>query len=113
MRLWLLRGAPDAPGWTPLQIDAQQKKVNVLHFDRDKWALVKATESPAGYDGLTPGDPPDGLYLDNYGRPVYVAGLKEVHSAKAVIKVLGEEAEQLLDKIGDPDLVLERLGRAY
>jgi hypothetical protein len=112
-RLWLLKGTPDAPGWTKLQIDAQLNKTNVISFDRDKWALVKAADPPNGYDGLPPGDPPDGLYLDNFGRPIYVAGLQEVHSARAVIKALGDDARQLFDKLGDADLALERLGRAY
>jgi len=112
-RLWMLKGPPDAAGWTPLQSDSILKKINVISFDRDKWALVKAAAPPDGYAGLPPSDPPDGLYLDNYGRPVYVAGLKEVHSARAVIRALGTEAEQLFDKLGDADLALERLGRAY
>lgn len=111
--LWLLEGPPDAPGWLPLQVDAQSKKINVISYDRDRWALVKAAEAPTQYEGLVPSEPPDGLYLDNFGRPVYVAGHKEVHSARAVIKALGPQAEQLLDKVGDPDLVLERLGRSY
>lgn len=111
--LWLLKGPPDAPGWGPLQNDAQTQKINVISFDRDRWALVKAAEAPAHYAGLVPEEPPDGLYLDNFGRPVYVVGCREVHSARAVIKALGEPAERLLDRLGDPDLVLERLGRSY
>lgn len=112
-RLWLLKGTPNAKGWGALQNDSAQDKVNVISFDRDKWALLKATDPPEGYDGLPPTDPPDGLYLDNYGRPVYVAGLQEVHSARAVIKTLGDEAQQLFDKLGDADMVLDRLGLAY
>jgi hypothetical protein len=112
-RLWLLKGTPDAKGWQALQNDSVLKKTYVISFDRDKWALVKATDPPEGYDGLPPGDPPDGLYLDNDGRPIYVVDLQEVHSARAVIKALGDEAQQLFDKLGDADLVLDRLGRAY
>jgi hypothetical protein len=111
--LWLLRGEPDAPGWDALQADAMAKRVKVLHFDRDRWALVKAADPPGGYEGLDPTEPPDGLYLDNYGRPCYVVGRREVHSARAVVRALGTEAEALLDKLGDPHLVLERLGRCY
>jgi len=111
--LWLLKGDPDAPGWDTLQADAMSKKVNVLTHDRDRWALVKAEQAPQGYDGLEPSEPPDGLYLDNHGRPVYVAGRREVHSARAVIAALGPQAQELLAKIGDPDMVLDRLGRAY
>jgi hypothetical protein len=112
-RLWLLKGGPDAPGWGKLQADAMSKKVNVLHFDRDKWALVKAGDPPTSYEGLVPADPPDGLYLDNHGRPCYVSGHREVHSARVVARALGDEAVGLLDKLGDADLVLERLGRVY
>lgn len=112
-RLWLLKGTPTATGWPRLQADHISQKANVISFDRDKWALVKAEEAPEGYEGLTPQDPPDGVYLDNYGRPVFVSGNIEVHSGRKVIEGLGDDALQLLDKIGDPVLVLERLGRAF
>jgi len=111
--LWLLKGGPDAPGWTELEIDSRSKKLFVLTFDRDAWALVKAEDCPDGYEGLVPCEPVDGLYLDQFGRPIYLAGGREVHSAKAVIKALGPDAEQMLEKIGDADLVLERMGRAF
>lgn len=111
--LWLLKGPPDAPGWGPLQGDAMSKKIKVLCFDRDAWALVQAAEPPTGYEGLSCSEPPDGLYLDNHGRPTYVINRQVTPSARAVITALGEEAVQLLDKLGDPNLVLERLGRAY
>jgi hypothetical protein len=112
-RLWLLRGAPTAPGWPKLQGDHMAKKTNVISFDRDRWALVKADDPPGGYEGLAPQDPPDGVYLDNDGRPVFVSGNLEVHSGRVVIAALGEEAQTLMDKLGDPVLVLERLGRAF
>jgi hypothetical protein len=111
--LWLLKGRPDAPGWLQLEIDARSNKVNVLVFDRDAWALMIAAEAPDQYEGLVPFVPPDGLYLDNSGRPCYVSGCREVTSARQVIKGLGAEAEAMLQKIGDADLVLERLGRSY
>ncbi len=111
--LWLLKGGPQAKGWTELQIDSAAKKIFVLTFDRDAWALVKAEERPEGYEGLTPGEPVDGLYLDQFGRPIYIAGGREVHSARVVVKALGPKAEEMLDKIGDADLVLERMGRAF
>ena len=111
--LWLLKGGPDAKGWTELQIDAQTKKIFVLTFDRDAWALVKAVDCPDGYEGLVPSAPADGLYLDQFGRPIYLAGGREVHSAKVVVKALGPKAEQILEKIGDADMVLERMGRAF
>ena len=111
--LWLLKGGPDAPGWADLQRDAQQEKVNVLHFDQDAWALVKVDEAPTGYQGLEPQVPPDGNYLDRFGRPCYVLGAREVHSARVVVAALGDKAAALMDKYGDADLVLERLGRTY
>ena len=111
--LWLLKGKADAPGWIQLEIDARSNKIDVLVFDRDAWALMYAAEAPSAYEGLTAQEPPDGVYLDNYGRPCYVAERREVHSARAVIKVLGEEAEELLEKIGDPVITLERLGRSF
>ncbi len=111
--LWLLKGGPDASGWIKLEQDAKAQKINVIHFDRDSWALVKAAQAPDGYEGLPPREPMDGLYLDTHGRPCYVAGGKEVPSARRVVNYLGDEAKQLLDKMGDADLVLERLGKAY
>ena len=37
----------------------------------------------------------------------------EVAGPHEVIKALGKEAEALLEKIGDPDAVIDRLGYAY
>lgn len=111
--LWLLRGGHEAPGWLTLEQDARAGRTDVIHFDRDRWALVKADEAPSQYEGLTPEPPPDGLYLDGFGRPCYVAGGVEVHSARAVLRALGEEAGSLMERFGDPDLVLEKLGRAF
>ncbi len=111
--LWLLKGGPDAKGWNALQADSMSKKVFVLSFDRHAWALVKSVERPDGYEGLAPGVPTDGLYLDPDGRPIYISDGREVHSAKAVVAGLGEDAVELLIKIGDADFVLERLGRAF
>jgi hypothetical protein len=112
-RLWLLKGTPDAPGWIRLEQEARAKQIEVPHFDRDAWALMRAPAAPTDYEGLTPTEPPDGLYLDNHGRPLYLVGGRETPSARSVVKALGTEAEALLAKIGDPDLVLERLGRCY
>jgi hypothetical protein len=113
MELWLLRGDHEAEGWTQLEIDARSNQADVLLFDRDHWALIRAEAAPAAYPGLTPSAAPDGLYLDNSGRPCYVAGGQEVSSARTVVRSLGAEAETLLTKLGDPELVLERLGCVY
>lgn len=111
--LWLLEGPHGAPGWGPLEGDARADKIDVLLFDRNAWALVRAPEAPTGYQGLVPGPPRDGLYLDSQGRPVYVAGGREVAGALEVLAGLGPEAQEVLRKVGDPDAALERLGRVY
>ncbi len=111
--LWLLKGPHDAAGWGPLEGDARAKKVDVLMFDRDAWALMRAAEAPTGYVGLVPQPPPDGLYLDSQGRSIYLAGGQEVRGPREVIATLGPDAQELLKKIGDPDIVLERLGRVF
>lgn len=113
MQLFLLKGDSEAEGWVQLEIDARSNRLDVLLFDRDRWALVRAEAAPTTYVGLTPTEPPDGLYLDNSGRPCYVVGRQEVSSARAVINALGAEAQALLATLGDPALVLDRLGRVY
>jgi len=111
--LWLLQGPHEAPGWGPLEADARGKAIDVLVFDRDAWALVRAPEAPTRYPGLSAGRPRDGMYLDHQGHAVYVAGGQEAHGAHEVLATLGPQAEELLQKLGDPDTVLERLGRVY
>jgi hypothetical protein len=111
--LWLLKGPHEAPGWKALQQDARADAIDVLLFDRDAWALVRAPAPPTGYEGLGPTTPPAGLYLDQQGRPAYVADGQLVPNARAVIATLGPDAQDLLTKLGDPELTLERLGRAY
>ncbi len=111
--LWLLEGGHEAPGWGPLEADARAKKIDVLLFDRDAWALVRAAQAPTGYEGLVPVAPRDGLYLDNSARGVYVLGGKLVQRAEDVLATLGPRAQELMAKLGDPDVVLERLGRVY
>ncbi len=110
--LWLLKGPYEAPGWGPLEADSRAKKTDVLLFDRAAWALVRAPEAPA-YEGLVAKAPADGLYLDDQGRGIYVAGGVEVRSAREVLATLGPQAQELLQKAGDPDTALERLGRVY
>ncbi len=111
--LWLLRGLRSAPGWGALETDARTDKVDVALFDREGWALIRAPEAPLSYEGLTPASPADGLYLDSDGRSVYLVAGQEVRGPREVIAALGPEANELLKKIGDPDIVLERLGRVY
>jgi hypothetical protein len=110
-KLWLLEGPHEAPGWGPLEKDSRADRIDLLVFDRDAWALLRGAEAPTQYEGLVPRAPPDGLYLDQQGRGVYVVAGRQVPGAREVLATLGEEAQELLRKIGDPDVVLERLGR--
>lgn len=112
-RLYLLRGDPDAAGWLALERDAKAQKIDLICYDRDRWALLNADEPPAGYDGMALEDPPDGRYLDNHGRPTYVVGNREVRDARAVLAALGDAARELLAQLKDADAVLDRLGRSY
>jgi hypothetical protein len=112
-RLWLLKGDPDAPGWQALRSDQQEEKVDIIHLDPHVWAILRSDQQPGGYDGLDAGEPPDGIYLDPNGSPLYLANGEVVAGARDVISALGADAEQLLERIGDPEAVLERLGRAF
>jgi hypothetical protein len=112
-RLYLLRGDPEAAGWLALERAAKDQTIDLISYDRDRWALLCADEPPAGYEEMQVSDPPDGRYLDNHGRPTYVVGNREVRDARAVIAALGDEAQQLLAQLKDPDAVIERLGRSY
>ncbi len=109
--LWLLQGPYEAPGWKALEADSRGNKVDLLLFDRASWALLRAPAAPAQYEGLAPGTPPDGLYLDDQGRGIYVVAGRQVRSADEVVAALGGEAKALMQKLGDADTVLERLGR--
>lgn len=112
-RLWLLKGDHDAPGWQVLRSDQKEEKVDIIHLDPHVWAMVQAEQPPSDYEGLDASEPPDGLYLDPNGSPLYLANGAIVPSARDVVAVLGEEALALLEELGDADLVLERLGRAF
>ena len=111
--LWLLEGPYEAKGWKALEADSRAKKVDLLLFDRAAWALVQAADAPRQYEGLPPVTPPDGLYLDDQGRGVYVVGAQLVPGPKEVLATLGPQAQELLQKYGDADTVLERMGRVY
>jgi hypothetical protein len=111
--IWLLQGGHEAPGWGPLEADARAKKIDVLLFDRDAWALIRAAEPPTAYEGLQPGVPRDGLYLDNSARSIYLVAGRAVDRAEDVLATLGPQAQELLAKLGDGDVVLDRLGRVY
>ena len=110
--LWLIKADPEAAGWTAVQQDAKDDKIDWVLFDRDAWVLLRAAEAPS-YDGFTVAELKDGIYVDQQGNSVCLVAGEIVKGPEEVIAVLGDEAKQLLDKIGDPVAVLERLGRAY
>jgi hypothetical protein len=112
-KLWLLKGDHDAAGWQKLRTDQEEEKVDIIHLDAHVWAMVQADEPPAGYEGLSASEPADGIYLDPNGSPLYLADGQIVGSARDVIAVLGDDATELLEQMGDADRVLERLGRAF
>jgi len=111
--LWLLKGRQGEPGWRDLERDSKEEKIDVVIFDPLAWALIESDEAPSGYEGLVVSEPPDGLYINPTGVPFYMVGRTRVDGAHEVIEALGDKARELLEKIGDPDTVLERLGRAY
>ncbi len=113
MALWLVKGKHGAPGWAGLERKAKASEIDVVHFDRLAWAILEAEDAPDGYEGMEVSEPPDGLYLDGNGIPLYVVGREIVPGALHVIEALGAEATAMLTKIGDPDTALERLGRAF
>jgi hypothetical protein len=112
-KLWLLKGGYEAPGWKDLERDAKDGTTDVTHFDRLAWALVYADEAPTRYEGLEPTEPSSGMYVDPNGVPVYIVDGKEVADGRQVIAALGEEAEKVLEQTKDPDMALDRLGRAF
>ncbi|MBI4704587.1 MAG: hypothetical protein HY744_26080 [Deltaproteobacteria bacterium] len=107
------RTGVEAPGWAAIEKDAKEGKLDWRLFDRDAWVLVRGKEAPTCYEGFVPELPADGVYVDHQGRPAYVVGGREVAGPREVIAALGPQAEELLQKLGDPDAVLERLGRAF
>jgi hypothetical protein len=111
--LWLLKGKRSAPGWKLLEEESKADKVDLVIFDREGWALLRASEPPTKYEGMEPTEPADGLYVSEQGYPIYVVDKKEVAGPDPLIKALGKEAEEMLEKLGDPVVVIQRLGKAY
>ena len=112
-KLWILRGAHEAPGWNQLRKKYEDEKVDIIHLDAKVWAIIDAKEEPTGYEGLSASAPADGMYIDPNGSPLYLAGGEILTSAEAMIEALGKEAQDALQKTGDPQTVLERLGKVY
>jgi hypothetical protein len=112
-KYWLLKGHFSAPGWNALRKSYDDKKVEIVHLDPKVWAMIEADDPPAGYDGLTVSEPADGLYLDPQGNALYMVDGAVVRTPEEVITALGDEATTLLEKIGDPHTVLQRMGRSF
>jgi hypothetical protein len=111
--LWLLEGGLDAPGWKDLEKDSREDAIAMVCYDRAAWALVEAAEAPTKYEGLVPKRPDTGLYVSEQGQPIYVVSGVEVSGPLEVLKTLGEKAERMLEELGDPIVVLQRMGKTY
>ena len=111
--LWILRGDHEAPGWQQLRAAYEEEKVEIIHLDAKVWAIIEAEDEPDGYDGLRASPPADGMYIDPNGTPLYLVGGRIATSAGEVIDGLGQEAREMLEKVGDANAALERLGKVY
>ena len=112
-KIWILRGAHEAPGWNQLRKAYEEEKVDIIHLDAKVWAIIDSAEEPTGYEGLKAAEPADGMYIDPNGSPLYLADGEIMTSAEAVIDALGSEAQEALQKTGDAETALERLGKVF
>ena len=112
-KLWILRGAHEAPGWNQLRKAYEDKKVDIIHLDAKVWAIIDAEVEPSGYEGLTAQDPADGMYIDPNGSPLFLANGEILTSAEAVIDALGPEAHKMREMTGDAETALERLRKVF
>jgi len=112
-KLWILRGAHEAPGWNQLRKAYEDEKVDIIHLDAKVWAIIDAEDEPSGYDGLNAQDPADGMYIDPNGSPLFLVGGEVLISADALIEALGPEAQEMRDKTGDAETALERLRKVF
>lgn len=110
---WLLKGDFEAPGWNVLRKAYDDEEVEIVHLDPKVWAMIEADDPPEGFEGLTPEEPADGLYLDPQGNALYLVDGSVVKTAEEVVAALGDEAKTMLDTIGDAHTVLQRMGRAF
>ncbi len=113
MALWLLKGDLDADGWNTLRKDYEDDKTDIIHLDPKVWAVVDADDAPDGYRGLVAVKPPDGMYIDPNGSPLYLVDGAVVETAEEVVSAAGGDAEAMLAEIGDAAIVLQRIGRAF
>ena len=112
-KFWLFKGDFSAPGWNALRKDYDDKKIEIVHLDPKVWAMVEADDRPTGYEGLTADEPVDGLYIDPNGNALYLVNGAVVTTPEEVIAALGDDAVELLEKIGDAHTTLHRLGRSF
>ncbi|MEX1310277.1 MAG: hypothetical protein AB1Z65_07660 [Candidatus Sulfomarinibacteraceae bacterium] len=112
-KYWLLKGDFNAPGWDALRKAYDDEEVEIVHLDPKVWAMVEAEDPPEAYEGLVAVEPVDGVYLDPQGNALYMVGGAVVTTAEAVVASLGDDAKAMLEKIGDPHIVLQRMGRAF
>ncbi len=111
--LWMLEGSADAPGWKTLLADAKDDKIDWRLLDRDAFVIVRSDEPPEVYEGMTLCEPADGLYIDQQGNSLYVVNREQVAGPDELIEALGDEARQMYAEVGDPLLVIQRLGKAF
>ena len=112
-KIWILRGAHEAPGWDQLRKAYEDKKVDIIHLDAKVWAIIDAEDEPTGYDGLTASEPANGMYIDPNGTPLFLVGGRVATSAREVVEGLGAQALEMLETTGDAETALERLGRVF
>jgi hypothetical protein len=112
-KLWVLKGDHEALGWKTLRSDHENEQVEIIHLDAKVWAIIRADEAPTKYEGLHAVEPEDGLYLDPNGSPLYLVGGEVVKTPEEVVAALGDEARQMMEKIGDAVTVIERMRRAF
>ena len=111
--LWILRGAHEAPGWNSLRKAYEDEKIDIIHLDAKVWAIIDAEEEPTGFEGLSATVPADGMYIDPNGSPLFLFAGEILPTAEALVSAFGTEAEDLMEKTGAAETVLERLGKVY
>ncbi len=111
--LWMLKGGNDAPGWKTLLSDAKEDKLDWRLLDRDAFMIVRSDDPPPDYEGMVVSEPVDGLYIDQQGNSLYVVDREQVEGPEALIEALGDEAMKMLEELGDPLAVIQRLGKAH
>ena len=111
--IWILRGDHEAPGWQELRKAYEEEKVEIIHLDAKVWAIIDAKKEPTGFEGLSASRPADGMYIDPNGTPLFLVDGRVATTAKEVIEGLGSEALEMLEKTGDAETALERLGKVY